>query len=218
MNILYYENYGKNLNLKNEIQNHLSQYPYISYSIKDNEETIILTFNKDVNHKYGLGLLNIFTTEVLENEPLKVKITGKKNIDKFEEFKGKPIINTVEKVDFPELGIKALASKIDSGATTSSIYASKIKKDLKLKKVSFILLDPSYPAYTGKIISKPIHSQIRVQSSNGEESSRVLIKTKIIIKGKEIETFISLADRKDLQFPVLIGKDVSNLFLIQSGL
>jgi len=64
-----------------------------------------------------------------------------------------------------------------------------------------------------------LYSEIKVQSSNGDEEARPLIKMDIEIKGKVMESYFSLADRKELEFPVLIGKDVlSGKFLINPGI
>ncbi len=218
-NILLFEYFNPNLELKNDLQNHLSQYPFISYSLTDSDKNIIISFNKDINTNYGLGLIDHYEKEIINKYPLKVKITGVKNLDDYEEFKGKTIIQNIEKVDFPDLGIEKLESKIDTGAATSSIHCHKIKIDRQKKKVSFIALDDSYPQYTGKMITMPIHSEISVQSSNGVETPRVLIKSVVIIKGKKIETYISLANREELDYPVLIGKDIlSGRFLVQAGI
>lgn len=218
-NILLFEYFSQNLELKNDLTNHLSQFPYLSYTIKNDNANVIITFNKDVNTSYGLGILDPFEKETLQKFPLSVKITGMKDVDTKQEFQGKTIIQNIEKVDFPDLRIKGLESKIDSGATTSSLHCSKIKVNRQTRKVSFVPLDDSYEQYTGQMITMPIHSEIKVQSSNGQEQSRPLIKTDMIIKGKRVETFISLADREELDYPVLIGKDIlSGRFLIQAGL
>ena len=218
-NILLFEQYSPNIDIKNDLTNHLSQFPYISYTLKDADKNVIITFNKDVNAKYGLGLLEPFNKEVVTKTPLSVKVINMKNIDKFQEFNGKTILQNIEKVDFPELKIFNLESKLDTGASCSSIYASKIKINRETKKVSFVLLDDSYEQYTGNMISVPIHSEIRVQSSNGDESSRPLIQTDIVIKGKTYEIFISLStERKKLEYAVLLGKDILSNFLIQAGI
>lgn len=218
MELFLFENYNKNLDLKNELINHLGQYPYISYSVKDDND-LIITFNKDITTKYGIGILDVFNKEIIEKYPLKVKIISKKNVDKFEEFNGKTIIENIEYVDLPEFGLKKIKAKIDSGASVTSMHISKLKIDKDGKQVSFIALDPSYKEYNGKVITKPIFSFIQVQSSDSKINKRVLIKTKIIIKEKELDTFLSLNDRSELEIPILIGKDIlSGNFLINAGL
>jgi hypothetical protein len=218
-NILLFEYFNPNLELKNDLTNHLSQFPYLVYTLKDDNKDVIIAFNKEIGTNYGLGLLDVFDKEVLDKFPLKVKVTGMKNIDKFQEFQGKTIIQNIEKVDFPQLKISGVEAKVDTGATCSSLGVSKMTINRKTKKVSFVPLSDSFEQYTGKTITLPIHSEIKVQSSNGDEQVRPLIKTDIVIKGKTYETFISLADRDKLDFAVLLGKDIlSGKFLVQPGI
>ncbi len=217
-NILLFEYFNPNLELKNDVTNHLSQFPYLAYTLNDDDKNVIVAFNKEIGTNYGLGLLDVFDKEVLDKFPLKVKITGMKNIDKFQEFQGKTIIQNIEKVDFPQLKISGVEAKVDTGATCSSLGVTKMKIDRKTKKVSFVPLSDSFKQYTGKIITLPIHSEISVQSSNGQQESRPLIKTDVIIKGKTYDCFISLSDRTKLDYSVLLGKDLLSNFLVKPGI
>lgn len=219
-NILLFELYNPNLELKNNLQNYLSQYPYLSYTLKDSDNFVIIEFNKNINTNYGISLLDPFEKEVIQKYPLQVKIKAMKNIDNFQEFNGKKIIQNVEKIDLPDLGIKGLKSKIDSGASCSSIGVCKMKIDTKNKAVSFIPLDDNCEQFKNKWITLPIFSEITVQSSNGNETKRPLIKTTIIIKDKRLEGYVSLSlERGGMDFAFLIGKDIlTGNFLIQPGL
>lgn len=206
------------MDLKNDVLNHLAQFPYLYYSTKENGGKVIITFNKDVNKEYVEGLFSNFEFSIISENPVSVSISKIKDIISFDEFKGKIIIQNIEDIDLPDLGIEKLQVKIDSGATVSCLGVSKLKVDKSRGIVSFIPLDSDYSQYTGKMYSLPLKAEITVQSSNGEEEVRPMIITKMILKGKELETFFSLADRSDLEFPVLIGKDVlSRDFLIKPG-
>lgn len=218
--IKMFDNYNSNsMDLNNEVQNHLAQFPYLSYDIREDGKNIKLTFSNNVSGEYAIGLLDPFEIKKISNEPAIILVIKKKNIDKFEEFNGKIIIENVEKVGFPELGIKDLEVKVDSGATTSSLHCSSIKINRNTKKVTFTPLDDKYEQYKQKSFTFPLNSEIKVQSSNGDEESRALIKLDIEIKGKVYEAYFSLADRKELEFPVLLGKDVlSGKFLINPGI
>ena len=218
--IKMFENYKSGaMELKNEVQEHLSQFPYLSYDIREEGNVIVIKFNNDVSSNFAFGLLDPFEKELTSKEPTTIKITKKKNLDKFDEFKGKTIIENIEKVNFPDLKITDLEVKIDTGATTSSIHCTNIEIDRDNKKVHFIALDDTYNEYTGQKITLPLYSEIKVQSSNGDEESRPLVKMDVEIKGKVMESYFSLADRKELEFPVLIGKDVlSGKFLVNPGI
>jgi len=218
--IQLFDNYSSGgMELKNEVQEHLSQFPYLSYDIREEGKNIVIKFNNDVSSNFAFGLLDPFEKELTSKEPTTITITKKKNLEKFDEFQGKIIIENIEKVGFPDLGIEDLEVKIDTGATTSSIHCTNIEIDREGKKVHFIALDDSYSEYTGKKVTLPLYSEIKVQSSNGDEESRPLVKMDVVIKDKTMESYFSLADRKELEFPVLIGKDVlSGKFLVNPGI
>lgn len=218
--IQLFDNYNSGgMELKNEVQDHLSQFPYLTYDIREDGKSIIIKFNNDVSSNFAFGLLDPFEKELTSKEPTTIKITKKKNVEKFVEFQDKTIIENIEKVNFPDLKIEDLEVKIDTGATTSSIHCTNIEIDRENKKVSFTALDDSYDEYTGDRITLPLYSEIKVQSSNGDEESRPLVKMDVEIKGKTMESYFSLADRKELEFPVLIGKDVlSGKFLVNPGI
>ena len=64
-----------------------------------------------------------------------------------------------------------------------------------------------------------IHVDIRgITSSNGETQRRYVIKTPLKIGDTEFKAEISLADRSDMKFPMLIGRsDLRRRFLVDSG-
>jgi hypothetical protein len=217
--ILLYEYYNQNLEFHNEVKELLAQYPYLRYSIQDKDETLCLTFSGDVTFKYIKGILAPYTLEEVQAKPLKVNVTGKRQIADYEEFKGKAVIGTVENIEITTFGLEGVSAKIDTGATTSSMHVSNLEIDKKRNMVSFTPLDKSHKGFVNKRFRVPIVAQVRVQSSNGTSQMRALIKVDIIIKGKRLETYFSLSDRKDMQYPVLIGKDVlSSNFIIDTGI
>ena len=114
------------------------------------------------------------------------------------------IIGRLEHVDFPELGINGFNAKIDTGAYTSSLHCSEIlvEKD----KVKFIVLDDEHPSFEGKWFCLPIEKYTVVKSSNGYKEERVVVKTKILLLGEEYDVFLTLTNRKDMKYPVLLGR------------
>jgi hypothetical protein len=170
-----YEDYNKSLELKNDLQNHLSQYPFIGYSLNDDDKNVIITFNKDISLSYGTGILKSFEYDILskKGELLKLRIKDIKTPEeKEDDYKNKTVIETVVKIDIPTFNLKGILAKPDSGAVSSSILVSKIRVDRKTKKVSFVVLDDTYEQYTGVMITRPLSSEINVQSSNGKSELR----------------------------------------------
>lgn len=219
MVIKLFEEFNSLLDLKNEVLNCLSQYPYLVYSIREVDTQILLSFNKDVNLNYINGILNQFIFDVNEKFPVKITIKDIKNQKELEKSKDKIIINNTEKIDIPRLGIFGLEVKIDTGATTSSLDVSYMKIDRAENVVRFKPLHPDNKEFNNKIFKIKMNSIISVQSSDGYEEQRPLIQLTIIIRGKKFKTFFSLSDREDLTYPILIGKDIlSGNFLINPSM
>lgn len=217
--IKMFEQFNNIMELKNEVLNCLSQYPYLVYSIKEDNDSVSLTFNKDVNLKYISGILEQFIFTIKKDFPVKIDIKNIKNKKDLEKAKNKTVINNTEKIDIPRLGIFNLEVKIDTGATTSSLDVSDIKIDKDNNVVYFKPLHPNDKEYYNRTFKMKITDYINVQSSNGDKEERPLIQLTIILRNKRLKTFFSLTNRGNLSYPALIGKDVlSGNFLINPSM
>lgn len=123
------------------------------------------------------------------------------------------VIGGVEEVSFPELNVRKIHARIDTGAKTSAIWASNIAEiDGKL---SFVLFGPESKYYTGQPLSARQYTKRVVASSNGMTQERYLIKLLLEISGKRMRASFTLADRSTQVYPVLIGRRVlSGRFLV----
>jgi len=122
--------------------------------------------------------------------------------------KQKIIIGRKDKANFPELGQKMLDIKMDTGAYTSAIHCHKIElKKIKGKEVLFFtVLDPSHPKYQGREFSTEKYSEKRIKSSFGTSEKRFIIETDIFLFGKKYDIELSLSERREMKFPILIGR------------
>lgn len=102
-------------------------------------------------------------------------------------------------------GIAKVPAKIDTGADSSSIWASQINMDLD-GTLSFVLFDHTSPLYTGKKIRTRRYSVRTVRSSHGDTQIRYRVTLEVVIRGDKFITKFTLADRSRNQFPVLIGR------------
>lgn len=122
--------------------------------------------------------------------------------------RNKIIIGRREKVDFPELGLFDIEAKIDTGAYTTALHCHDIQvvnrdgRDV----LCFKLLDPTHPEYNEKQQCFTSFSTKDIKNSFGEKESRYVIKTLVRIGRKRIRTVISLTDRGNMRYPVLIGR------------
>lgn len=109
------------------------------------------------------------------------------------------ILGEIDKFNLPSLNLTNINARIDTGATTSSIHCTniiKIDNQVKCK-----LLNKSE-------ILKPILKTIEVKSSNGEKNTRYFIKGDIEIFNKIYEIELSLNDRTNMKYPLLIGREL----------
>ena len=127
------------------------------------------------------------------------------------------IIGRIERMDIPEWLLFGLEAKIDTGAFSSSIHCHRIEAFIKnsQKWVRFSLLDPEHEAYNNKIFELPISDVREVKSSNGLTESRYFVRARIQLNDRIIDTELSLTDRSEMKFPVLLGrKFLMNRFLV----
>jgi hypothetical protein len=128
-------------------------------------------------------------------------------------MKPKQIIGRRELVDFPELGVKEVQAKIDTGAYSNTLHCHEIK--VKQNLLCFKVLDPAHPSFSEKEHCFENYSQKKIKNSFGEAEKRYVIKTKIRIAGRTIKSIISLTDRGNMRYPVLIGRRLlKNKFVV----
>lgn len=125
-----------------------------------------------------------------------------------QETKKKITIGRLEKIDLPHLSLYKLDAKVDTGAYTSSLHCHKMESFVKDGKnwVQFYVLDPDHPEYEETLFESPIHKVKQVKSSNGQIEERFIIKQKIQLQKYQKTIELSLTNRSEMKFPVLLGR------------
>jgi len=118
----------------------------------------------------------------------------------------KVLVGRAEQVAFPELGFDKVPARIDTGARTTSVWASDIK--LEGGVLSFALFGKTSQFYTGEVISTKQYEEVVVASSTGATQQRYKVKLLIKLKGKKVRARVTLADRSAQVYPVLVGRNV----------
>ncbi len=124
------------------------------------------------------------------------------------------IIGSTEYVEVA--GIKNIPAKIDTGADSSSIWASHIDVD-KDGTLSFQLFDEGSSLYTGDTFTRQKNEyKVKiVRSGHGDERIRYRTELDLTVNGHKIHAMFTLADRSRNNFPVLIGRrTLTNKFLV----
>ncbi len=120
----------------------------------------------------------------------------------------KTTIGRYDKIDLPEMNLWDIDAKIDTGADGSAIHCHHIEivKKKGKKLLHFILLDPTHPSYDNNSFFFENYKQRSIKNSFGDSEKRFVIKTPIVIFGKETLTEFSLSYRGNLSFPILLGR------------
>ena len=123
------------------------------------------------------------------------------------------IIGRSEQLRFPIFGDCTVFARIDTGARTSSIWASKVVRDGDLLKVIF--WGEGFPLYTGEEIEFESFGETVVASSNGAAEHRYKVRVLVELHGKKIRATFTLADRSTQAYPVLVGRNIlRNKFVV----
>lgn len=111
------------------------------------------------------------------------------------------IIGRREFVSFPLLNIEKVEAKIDTGAYTCAMHCNDIiLKTINEKQIL------TFRLFNNSIYQVDEFTQKKIKNSFGEMEERYIIKTLIAIGRKKIKTTISLSDRENMRYPVLIGR------------
>ncbi len=122
--------------------------------------------------------------------------------------KDKIVIGRYDVVDLPLLDLFQLDAKVDTGAYTSAIHyhhAEIIRKDGE-DVLHFTLLDPTHPEYNDKSFYFSKFRKRVIKNSFGQSEERFVIETDIKIYGRVFTTELSLSNRGNLKFPILLGR------------
>ena len=113
-------------------------------------------------------------------------------------------IGTSEAISLPDYKLENVPAKVDTGADSSAIWASNIfEKDGELH---FTLFGLTSPFYTGEEIKTRKYSLVTVKNSFGQKEVRYKVVMKLGIGGRKIVVRITLANRSNNRFPILIGR------------
>lgn len=114
------------------------------------------------------------------------------------------VVGWRELVSLPGLGLARIPAKIDTGARTSSLHAD-VLEDFVRGSERFVRFAVDWDGE--RQFCEAVHVDVRgITSSNGDQQTRFVIKTPLTIGTLTFRAEISLADRSQMQFPMLIGR------------
>ena len=135
-------------------------------------------------------------------------------------MKNRPIIGWREWLELPELGVRQIKVKVDTGARTSALHVTDIKK-IRVGRQEYV----EFNIHPKQHSSKPVRrcrahliEERRVTSSTGTSSVRPVIETPIRLGDVEWMIEITLVNRDIMGFRMLLGRQaIRKGFLVHPG-
>ncbi|NTS78008.1 ATP-dependent zinc protease [Catenovulum sp. SM1970] len=135
-----------------------------------------------------------------------------------------PIIGHLENIDLPELAISQLDVRVDTGAQTSSLHVDNLQR-ITIDNKPAVAFDIHPEIHNVEHVVRcqaVLHDVRKIKSSNGQSEQRYVIKTPAKLGDKTWEIEITLTDRSDMTYLMLLGRqalkgeflvDVSQTFM-----
>ena len=117
----------------------------------------------------------------------------------------KRVVGWRENAALPDLKIKQVVAKIDTGANIATIDAADIKFVTR-KDVKYVKFTVKKRNNTVRKTSAPLAGFKRIRSSNGDVERRPYIKTDILMDGITKNIELTLTDRGPMDYTMLIGR------------
>ena len=131
-----------------------------------------------------------------------------------------PIIGWREWISLPDLGIKFIKAKIDTGARSSSLHSFDTELfDRDGQQWARFNVNPVQRNENWVIqATAPVIEMRSIRSSSGEAQVRPVVRTTIHMLDRSFEIDLTLADRNQMGFRMLLGREAfRRRFLIDPG-
>lgn len=137
--------------------------------------------------------------------------------------KTRPVTPTLigwrETVCLPDLGLEHVEAKIDTGARTTALHASRIRT-FDDGGEAWVEFHPEHDRLDHVSMCRcPVREHRAITNTSGIPEERIIIRTRLLIAGHRLTVDISLADRSDMTFPIIIGRTAlrRGRLLVDSG-
>lgn len=117
------------------------------------------------------------------------------------------IIGWREFVSLPELGLSDFTAKIDTGALTTALHATDIRRYIADNGKEWVQFRPPELGHEAPAICHArVSDHRRVRNSSGTTEDRYFIRTNLRVEQREFLVEISLTDRGEMKYPMIIGR------------
>ena len=132
----------------------------------------------------------------------------------------KTTIGWREWVSLPDLGVREIKAKVDTGADNSSLHAFDIERydDEGRPMVRFEIHPHQRKRKPSIACIAEVVDERMVKNPGGRAERRPVIRTKLVVAGAEIEALVNLTTRDEMTFRMLLGRRaVRGNFVIDPG-
>ena len=128
----------------------------------------------------------------------------------------KHLVGALELCDLPQLKLNSIETRVDTGATTSSLHVDNIV-EFKKEKGKWVRFDIHPDTHdVNQVVQREakVKSVRKVKSSNATHQRRHVIETDILIAGMRWCIEITLTDRSEMKYLMLLGREAMSGRLI----
>lgn len=112
----------------------------------------------------------------------------------------------IERITLPEKGL-VFEAKLDTGADSSSLNGHKIER-FRRAGGSFVRFEMSDDTGKSIAVEAPVVRRVRIKRSGSDDDSRAVVRLKVCVGGMIAEGDFTVADRGELSYQVLIGRNL----------
>lgn len=112
------------------------------------------------------------------------------------------VMGWIEAIDLPELGLRTLKTKLDTGARTSALHVSEIEEFGRDGNdwVRF------RPAHRRSFVEAQISDRREIKNTGGMPELRPVIRTRATFGKRSWVIDLSLTDRTNMSFAMIVGR------------
>jgi hypothetical protein len=106
----------------------------------------------------------------------------------------------------PDLGVPWIKVKLDTGARSSALHAFDLE-ELPGERVRFSLHPWQDTDADATTIECDVHDRRIVRSSTGHTQERIVVRTRIALASRVVESEVTLSNRDQMGFRMLVGRE-----------